>query len=215
MNITGKGLAAVAGGVAAAAYLLLGFFVAASDRPPAWSVILTLLPMTALMLLRAWRMRWRWPAVLACLSLFGWVLHAIDSVRTHVAWVYFAQHVGAMCVLGLMFGMTLWGAHEEALCSRIAALVTTEPVDAAYARYTWQVTWAWTLFFVLMLAASVLLFFWGPLTWWSFLANLLTPALTGAMFVFEYLVRVRLMPDRPHMSVAGTIEAYQRFRQGS
>ena len=32
-----------------------------------------------------------------------------------------------------------------------------------------------------------MLFFWGPITWWSFLANLLTPVLTGAMFVVEYL----------------------------
>jgi len=215
MNITGKGVATVVGGVAVAAYLLLGFLVAAADRPPAWSVVLALAPMAVLMLIQAWHMRWRWPAVLACLALFAWGLHAMEAVRSHVAWVYFVQHVGAMCALGLMFGMTLRGTHAEALCSRIAAFVAPEPLDAAYARYTWQVTWAWTLFFVSMLTASVLLFFWGPLTWWSFLANLLTPVLTGAMFVVEYLVRVRLMPNRPHMSVAGTIEAYQRFRQGS
>jgi len=215
MKLTGKGVAAAFGGVAVAAYLVLGFLVAAADRPPAWSVILALLPMAVLMLVQAWNMRWRWPAVAACLALFAWGLIAMDAVRSHVAWVYFVQHAGAMCALGLMFGMTLWGAHEQALCSRIAALVTTEPVDAAYARYTWQVTVAWMLFFALTLLASIVLFFWGPLTWWSFLANLLTPVLTGAMFVLEYLVRVRLMPDRPHMSVAGTIEAYQRFRQGS
>ena len=215
MNITGKGVAWVAGGAVATAYLCLCFLVAASPQPPAWAVLIGLAPMAALMLVQAWHVRWRGLALAACLGLFAGAFVGWELVRSHVAWVYLAQHVGAMGALGLMFGMTLFGRHSDAFCSRIAAFVSAEPLDAAYARYTWQVTLAWTGFFVLMLLASLLLFFWGPITWWSFLANLLTPVLTGAMFVVEYLVRVRLMPDRPHMSVSGTIQAYQRFRQGS
>lgn len=215
MNITGKGVAWVAGGAVATAYLYLCFLVAAAPQPPGWAVLIGLLPMAALMLLQAWHVRWRWLALAGCAALFVGAFIGWEMVRSHVAWVYLAQHVGAMGALGLMFGMTLMGRHADAFCSRIAAFVTPEPLDAAYLRYTWRVTLAWTVFFWLMLLSSLLLFFWGPITWWSFLANLLTPVLTGAMFVAEYLVRIRVLPDRPHMSVAGTIQAYQRFRQGS
>ena len=44
-------------------------------------------------------------------------------------------------------------------------------------------------------------------------ANLLTPVFVGLMFVVEYLVRVRVLPDREHFSIAATIKAYRSYEQ--
>ncbi|WP_374591553.1 hypothetical protein [Aquabacterium sp.] len=206
---------AVAGGlVVGAAYLGFSYFVAASERPPALAVLIGLLPMLALMLSQALRVQPRGLALAVSLALSAGIVASLDLLRQHVAWLYLVQHIGAMLALGLTFGVTLGNGHEQALCSQIAALMSPEPLDARHQRYTWQVTAAWTAFFLCSALVSAGLFAWAPVTWWSLFANVLTPVLTGAMFVVEYLVRVRVLPDRPHLTIAGTVMAYQRFKQG-
>lgn len=198
-----------------AAYLALSYVAAASDNPPLVALIVGLLPLAALALTAAWHSRARWLALPACLAACVWVALNVQQLRGHAASFYFVQHVGAMGLMGLTFGSTLWGGFDKALCSRIAAMVLSEAPDAAHVKYTWQVTLAWTLFFAASGLTSIGLFFWGPLEWWAFFANVLTPIFVGAMFITEYLVRIRVLPGRPHMSVAATIQAYQRFMESS
>lgn len=198
---------------AGAAYLALGYVAAASDNPPIIALIVGLFPLAALALTAAWHSPVRWLAVPACLALCVWGVMHVQQLRGHVASFYFVQHVGAMGMMALTFGSTLWGGYDKALCSRIAVMVLPEPPDEAYCKYTWQVTLVWTLFFVAVGLTSIGLFFWGPLEWWALFANVLTPILVGAMFVAEYVVRIRALPDRPHMSIAATVQAYQRFRE--
>ena len=45
------------------------------------------------------------------------------------------------------------------------------------------------------------------------LLDALTPASLGAMFVLEYLIRLRLLPDGPRVSVTATIQAYREYSQ--
>lgn len=199
----------------AALYLVLSFLAGASNQPPLLAVVVSLAPMAFMALVFAWHQSgWKRSALL---TLWGVLVLGVatqgHALTQHVAAVFFLQHVGAMGFLGLMFGHTLGQGHDRALCSRIATFVTPEPLDARYLRYTWQVTWVWTLFFVLMFVLSTGLFLSGRLWWWSLLANVLTPAGVGGLFVVEYLVRLRVLPDRPHMDVRQTIQAYQRFRQ--
>jgi uncharacterized membrane protein len=85
----------------------------------------------------------------------------------------------------------------------------TGPADPAYMRYTWKVTVVWTMYFVSSAMISIGLFFFGPIAVWSYFANLLTPVIVGLMFVIEYLVRVRVLPDRAHFSISQTIRAYR------
>jgi uncharacterized membrane protein len=210
-----KWLGAAGGLLAGAAYLAFSYFVAASENPPPLAVVVGLLPMTVLLMGLALKELPRGLAWAGCVALVVLLLATLQWLGEHVAWVYLVQHVGAMSALGLMFGTTLRGGDARALCSQIAAFVTPEPLDAAYLHYTWQVTAAWTLFFLISALTSLALFSWGPVTWWSLFANVLTPVLTGAMFVVEYLVRIRLLPNRPHMSIATTVMAYQRFKQGT
>jgi uncharacterized membrane protein len=195
-----------------AVYLGLGYIAASSDNPPLVSLLVGLLPLAALALTVAWQSSARLVAVPLSVAALIWAVWNLQLLRGHVASFYFVQHVGAMVMLGLMFGSTLWGGHDKALCSRIAAMVMPEALEPDYMRYTWQVTWVWTLFFVISGCLSVGLFFWGPLEWWALFANVLTPVLVGALFVAEYIVRIRILPNRPHLSIAGTVQAYQRFR---
>lgn len=203
----------VAGGLAVgAAYLGVGYLAVASEHPPVLALLVGLLPLVLLVLALAWRLRPRWVTLPVAVAGCAWGLVNLSHLQSHVAAFYFVQHVGAMGLLGLTFGSTLRGGHEQALCSRIATMVTAEPPGPEYLRYTWWVTAVWTAFFALSGTLSVLLFVGASLAWWAFFANLLTPVLVGALFVIEYLVRVRLLPGRPHLSIAGTIQAYQRYR---
>ena len=154
--------------------------------------------------------RWLW------LGLCGGALLAmalnVELMRSNAAWVYFIQHAGSMLLLGLMFGRSLVsGRHEAALCSRIAGVLHTEPMTPRYLRYTWQVTWAWTLFFAITALLSVLLFAFAPLEIWSVFANILTPPLLGLMFAGEYLIRLRALPGENHFRLTDTVRAWQRF----
>lgn len=210
-----KWLAITAGLLVGAAYLAFSYFVAASADPPPLAVLVGLLPMAALLLGLALQTLPRSLALLAMAGLCAVFALSLGWLSRHVAWLYLMQHAGAMAALGMMFGTTLGKGDDKALCSQIAAFVTPEALDGPYLRYTRQVTAAWTAFFLVCGLTSLALFAWAPVTWWSLFANVLTPVLTGAMFVVEYLVRIRLLPNRPHMSIAATVMAYQRFRQGS
>lgn len=56
--------------------------------------------------------------------------------------------------------------------------------------YTRQVTFAWSLFFALQIAGSVLLFFFASLETWSTFINILGTPLIILMFICEYTYRV-------------------------
>ena len=45
---------------------------------------------------------------------------------------------------------------------------------------------------------------------WSLLANILTPLLVGAMFVLEYAVRLRALPNWEQVGILGSVRAFSR-----
>lgn len=213
MTAVGPMLRAALFALAGAIYLWLGYVAAASPHPPGVALLVGLLPPAALAFAGAWQSRMRAPALVVCVVALAAILINFERLRSHVALLYFLQHAGAMSVLAFTFGSSLRAGHAQALCSRIAALVVAGPLDENYLRYTWQVTLAWTLFFSVTGLLSVLLFFFGPIEWWSLLANVLTPILVGAMFAGEYFIRLWVLPDRPHMSISETIRAYRKYRR--
>ena len=204
-------MAAIA--LAGAAYLTFSHLLTIDARPSLWMLALGVTPVTVMALLAAWHSRLRWVA-LALLALLALaVLVYLEDLRNHVNWLYFAQHAGTMLLLAITFGSTLGQGDANALCSRVTRLMLPGTPDPDYMRYTWKVTVAWTAYFVISAVVSVALFFFGPLPVWSYFANLLTPVIVGLMFVIEYVVRVRVLPDRPHFSIAQTIQAYRAYEQ--
>lgn len=204
-------MAAIA--AAGAAYLAFSHLLTIDAHPSLWMLALGVTPVTAIALVAAWNSRLRWFALflVAALALTVWVY--LDDLRNHVNWLYFTQHAGTMVLLAVTFGSTLGRGDANALCSRVTRLMLPGPPDPAYMRYTWKVTVAWTAYFVASAIVSVGLFFLGPLSVWSYFANLLTPVIVGLMFVIEYAVRVRVLPDRAHFSIAQTIQAYRDYEK--
>jgi len=200
--------------VGGAAYLGVAFAASAMERPPLVLVVAGMLPLAAAAVAAGWASRARYVALSACAIALVLVVLNLQRVQDHVAFFYFIQHVGAMSTLGLTFGITLWAGPERAFCSRIAAFVMPGQLDAQYLLYTWKVTLAWTVFFALTAVVSVILFCGGPVVWWSFFANVLSPVLVGAMFVAEYGIRVMVLPNRPHLNLSATIQAYRAYRRG-
>lgn len=209
MSVT-QALRLIVGGAVVAVYLWIGYKASISADPPLLSLLIGLAPLTFSAIALAWHSRSViWQGLCAvCIVL---AIINIDFLRVNTAWVYFIQHAGMHVMLGIVFGRTLFGSHAQALCSRVAALIYADGRDPALMRYTWNVTLAWTVYFFVCAGASVLLFFFGPLTAWSALANLVTPVLIGLIFVVEFLVRIRVLPPEQRASLSRTIQAYREY----
>lgn len=206
---------AVAMVVAGAVYLGLGYIAAAWEHPPLIALLVGLIPPAALALTSTFQLPrvWRAGAVVAWLAVMAALLMNLDRLVAHAALFYFIQHAGTMGFLAVTFGNTLWGTHEQALCSQMARCMFSADLDAAYVKYTWWVTAVWTAFFASVGILSVLLFFWGNIEVWSLFANVLTPVFVLLLFAAEYFIRVRALPHRPHLSIVDTMQAYQKFRR--
>jgi uncharacterized membrane protein len=179
------------------------------------------------------------PAVALGVFIFQWVAgrlagHANDAVRFSVAgliavlpiaaflwrvWplilanaqaLYFAQHVGTNALLAWVFGHTL-AAGSTPLVVTFARMVHPDlPADIeAYAR---KVTLAWTVFFLLTCAISVVLFFAAPLAVWSAFAVLLQWPSVAVFFVGEYVLRRRLFGQFDHASLKQGFDAYNQHQ---
>jgi uncharacterized membrane protein len=75
-------------------------------------------------------------------------------------------------------------------------------------RYTRSVTVAWVIFFLLNLAATVLLYRFAPLRIWSLFVNFCSLPLILLMFVAEYLVRRRVLPQVQRSGLIATLRVY-------
>ncbi len=133
---------------------------------------------------------WAWPLVLA-----------------NADTLYFAQHLGTNALLAWVFGHTLV-AGSTPLVVTFARMVHRDlpPEIAAYAR---QVTVAWTGFFLVTCALSIILYTAAPLAVWSAFGVLLQWPSVIVFFVGEYLLRRMLFKDFDHASMKQGFEAYQ------
>ena len=192
------------------AYSVLAHLAAADPSPDLFDAVVAIAPLLALAGLLAWRSPQRLWMLLLCLA--GWVaLYAMSGALVqHYNWVFLLQHAGIQALLGLAFGRTL-RAGQVPMVSRFAALVHGD-LTPALARYTRQVTWAWTLYFSAITTLSLLLFWLAPVAVWSAFANLLNLPLLILMFAAEYVARLCLLAPSDR---TGPLEAIRAYRQAS
>jgi len=200
----GRGLAI---GVVVIAWAIAAHYTSALVDESSWGAFLAIAPFAMIAAAFAWQSTRR-GVMLALLTAATLALAlAWPTLARNVGWLYFVQHVGTNLLLGLGFGRTL-AAGLEPMCTRIARTIHGT-VSPALARYTRQVTVAWTMFFAGTVAISCLLFAFGTIEAWSTFANLLTMPLVGLMFLAEYLVRHKLLPD-DRSSILDAVRAYRR-----
>lgn len=195
--------------LAAAGYAWLAFQHVTHPGPSLSGALFGFVPLLGILTWLAWQSNKRviWLSMLAFALLASWL--AQDSLLTHYHWAYLAQHVGILSALGLMFGRTL-RAGQEPLVTRFARMVHEE-VTPKLAAYTRKVTWAWTLFFIGMILASLSLFVFASRTAWAMFAEGFTPVLVVSMFVVEYLARIAVLSAQERVGPFQAVAAYSRY----
>lgn len=128
---------------------------------------------------------------------------------SHVAVLYYLQHLGTHLAMALFFGKTL-AEHQVPLITQLAKRIEGDHLTSLKVTYTRWVTIAWTVFFCVNALVSTFLFVAAPLVVWSFHANLMTGPLIVLMFLGEYAVRVRLLPAHERPSLVDTVRAYRQ-----
>lgn len=170
------------------------------------AVCLALAPLLAVGLLLVWRSAYRWTAVPAAAAAAVLLHHYWPVLEGDFSVVYLLQEGGFYSLMALSFGRSLLG-QRVALCTELADRLHG-PLNPQEVLYTRRVTAAWALFFVLIVAATVGLFVFAPLRIWSLFANFCVLPLIGLMFVAEYAVRRRALPQVSRPGIFAAIRVY-------
>ena len=203
-------------GVALAVVLSVGFAVMAHGAlvqafSPAVGAVVSLIPVALLLWWALGQSRLRFVA-LVLLALIALALALRwEQLERHFPSLFFLEHAGANLLLAVIFGRTL-APGQEPIVTRFARIMHPE-LPPEVVRYTRKVTIAWTTFFLALFAFSCGLYSGGFIEAWSLLANILSPILIGAMFVLEYAVRLRALPNWHRIGVLGSVRAFSRHFQ--
>jgi uncharacterized membrane protein len=137
----------------------------------------------------------------------AFLLHAFwPAFADNFSIVYLVQQAGFYSILAFTFGRSLRKSSVP-LCTQLADKVHG-PLSALELRYTRKVTLAWTLFFLLNVAATLLLFEFAPLRIWSVFVNFCSLPLILLMFAAEYAVRRRALPQVESSGLIAALRVY-------
>lgn len=188
-------------------YPLLAHYTNESAHRGNLGALVAVAPLVLTALFLAWRSSRR-PLMLSMVLLLGLALWAVwPSLEHHFGVVYWLQNAGIQLLLCLVFGRSLM-AGKKPLCTRFAEVVHG-PLTPQHEIYARQVTVAWTLFFAVMVLISTMLFFLAPLATWSVFANFMTLPLVALMFIVEYRVRKRVLPEMPGAHILDAVRAFK------
>lgn len=167
---------------------------------------LALAPLLTISALLVWRSAAPLSALLlACLAAallyFCWPL-----LERNFSKVYLLEECSLYGLLAFTFGRSL-RAGDTPLCTRLADRVHG-PLTPLELRYTRRVTAAWALLFGAITAAIFILFVSAPLRVWSLFANFGTLPLVALMFVAEYLVRRRVVPQADRRGILAAMQVF-------
>jgi uncharacterized membrane protein len=167
---------------------------------------LALGPVLAVGLLLLWRWAHLWVALPGAAASAVLLRHYWPVLEKNFSVVYLLQEGGFYSLMAASFGLSLLGGRVS-LCTQLADKVHG-PLTPQEMLYTRRVTAAWALFFTLITAATLSLFVFAPLRIWSLFANFCVLPLTGLMFVAEYAVRRRALPQVPRRGILAAVRVY-------
>ncbi|SDC50284.1 COG4648 family protein [Paraburkholderia lycopersici] len=197
---------------AVAAWQAGAHYAVATPGAHGFGLAMALVPPLGLALaaaLRSLRRAWLLP-------LWGLVVFALWLARMplalHFEWGLYLEHVSFNLAMALLFGRTL-AAGRVPLCAQFATMIHGGSLTPAVARYTRQITLAWTLFFLATADVSTLLFATAPIVAWATFANYLALPLVAVMFVAEHACRRFALPGEPRAGMLDAIRAYRQATQ--
>ena len=189
-----------------AAYAILSHYSNSVAMTHDLGVALALGPVVTLGLALVWRWTHLWIALLAAAAAAMLLSHSWPVLEQNFPVVYLLQEAGFYSLMALSFGQSLLG-RRQALCTLLADKVHG-PLTPQEVLYTRRVTAAWALFFALITAANICLFALAPLRIWSLFANFCVLPLIGLMFVGEYAIRRRALPQVPRRGILAAVRVY-------
>jgi uncharacterized membrane protein len=171
---------------------------------------LALTPIAVVAAILAWRTAQPAVAALLYAGLAGLIVGLWPVLRQNYPLVSLVQDSSVYGLLGFTFARSLMPG-RVALCTQLADK-EHGPLSVQEVRYTRQVTAAWTVFFFVVAAVSILLFVSAPLRIWSFFINFCALPLVGAMFIAEYQIRRRILPGVKRTGLLATLRVYRAAR---
>ncbi len=196
--------------LALAAWAVVAHLASAGVGPASLRVLAATAPLLAAAALLLWRAplprlpAWGVFGALLALLAAGW-----NWLGSHLAWLFYLQHLGIHLSLAAWFGSSLLPGHEPVVSAMARLLAPSGVLTPRNQRYTRGVTLAWALFLLGSALVSTLLFAWAPVAVWSVYANLLTGPLLAAFFGLEMLVRRCALPPEERPSLADVLRAYR------
>jgi uncharacterized membrane protein len=167
---------------------------------------LALAPLTLLSLLVAWRSLSPLAALVATAALGLMLFSVWPLLARNFSLFYLVQESSVYGILGLTFARSL-RRNKIAVCSRLADKVHG-PLSPQEVAYTRRVTAAWSMFFFAVAAVSIALYVGAPLRIWSIYINFCVLPLVAAMFIGEYVVRRRVLPQIKRVGVMASVRIY-------
>lgn len=167
--------------------------------------LLALGPLTLIGLILAWR---RQPTLAVLLAAaIGVTLRFLwPMLQNNFSRLFLLQETTVYTLLGLTFARSL-AAGEVSLCTRLADALHG-PLSPSEVTYTRRVTTAWSIFFFVIAALSVVLYNAAPLRVWSIYINFCVLPLIAAMFIVEYLIRRRVVPQGARAGLLDSVRIY-------
>jgi uncharacterized membrane protein len=187
-------------------YAILAHYSNSAARAGSLGAALALSPLLGLVLAITWRATNRLIALLLACALGALLYRYWPILQKNYSWVYLLDECAVYGLLGAGFGRSLLADHVP-LCTRLADKLHG-PLTPLELLYTRRVTAAWALFFALMSAITLLLFFVAPLRVWSIFVNFCSFPLMVLMFVGEYAVRRRVLPQGPRPGILAAVRLY-------
>jgi uncharacterized membrane protein len=188
------------------AYSVLSHYSNLNPQALDLRTLLALAPMLTLGLVLLWRWSGALIALLAAAAT-AYVLRAFwPPLTQNFSIVYLVQQAGFYSIMAFSFGRSLLNDRVP-LCTQLADRIHG-PLSPLELRYTRSVTVAWVIFFLLNLAATFLLYRFASLRIWSLFVNFCSLPLILLMFVAEYLVRRRVLPQVQRNGLIATLRVY-------
>jgi uncharacterized membrane protein len=156
---------------------------------------------------------WRWSHPLLAaplLAIVGVLLfHYWPLLTRYYEWSDVVQQCAAYGLVSLSFARSLFGGRVP-ICTQMTGKLhgPLTPVEIAYTR---KATVAWSVFYALLAAAILILFFLAPLRIWSMFVNFAAFGIIGLMFIADHAIRRRVLPHRP----GGILAALRQSLTGS
>jgi uncharacterized membrane protein len=188
------------------AYAVLSHYSNSNPRAHDLGAVLALAPMLTIGVVLI--LRWSgvlWAALMAAAAAL--LLREFWPLFTqNFSVVALIQQCGFYAIMIFSFGRTLIKGRVP-LCTQLADKIHG-PLNPSELRYTRSVTVAWVIFFLLNVAATLLLFELAPSHVWSLFVNFFSAPLVLLMFAAEYAVRRRALPQVPRSGLITILRVY-------